>query len=960
MANLTDILSGSALKAVQDLDKALQELNKKVISIAASLEISEKASTEKAKSRKKLTEEQKTALRIAKEQKKVEEQIITIDIKLNNLDQARVKLLAKKKLEQEQVNKANKTEARANQVTKSSYTAINIELNKNIANYKKLTDAQRKNGSEGGKLLKTIQKQDKALKKMDTTMGRSQRHVGDYGRAISGSAKSLLGAFGLIGGVAMFAKVLKDSVKVIADFNSAQSEVQAITGASGASMDALRESALQLGGTTKFTATEVSKLQVEFGRLGFSTKEILQATKATLDLAAATNTDLAQAAETAGATVRAFGFSTNQTQRVVDVMAKSFSETALNMERFSTAMAVIAPVAKNANVSLERTTAELGVLVNRGIDASTAATALRNIFLELSKQGLTWEQAMQMINTATDKNAVAFELFGKRGATVATVLAETAAEADKFTASFNDANGAAEIMATTMQDNLTGDVTRFKSAWEGTVLTVGGSGNVFRTAVQFMQNLTLSLSNFGLGFKRTSKLTQEESSKLFDFWTNRAGKDAEALKGIIKNYSDFSINSLDQQKAAFVEEVRETGLNKKKSLVIFEEFRLRRIDQINAVFAAQKEADKLESNRVANEKIINEEKLAVAQKVVNAKVAAGAKKEAAEQVKIAAKLQVDLKREINKGAEAYADLMEEQAGMLEDSYLNEVEDVRTAEQIKADIKDEFLKGIEEKQDEQRERSKEKDEAEAEFKKETAIEALSEISSLGFEIFQNRMDAEFQTLEEQKEKELLLAGDNEQQREDIEEKFAKKTSELRTKQAKAEKVAALFQIGINTAQAIMKIWAEVPKWDFGVSTIALTAVAAAIGAAQAGAILSRPIPKYAKGTKGQFNTPGTFLAGEAGEEALQSPSGKIIPVREPTVFTNAPGYKVYSNPELERMAGGVMGYDDQMLRDEVRSGFEKMGNSLRSIKTYKVTPDGRVRSVETSGYKKEYINRMIGN
>ena len=94
-------------------------------------------------------------------------------------------------------------------------------------------------------------------------------------------------------------------------------------------MKALSQDAKRLGASTRFTATQVSKLQKEYAKLGFSQKQILNLTKATLELATATNTDLARAAEVVGNTLRAFSLDASETQRVVDVMAKSFNESSL-------------------------------------------------------------------------------------------------------------------------------------------------------------------------------------------------------------------------------------------------------------------------------------------------------------------------------------------------------------------------------------------------------------------------------------------------------------------------------------------------------------------------------------------------------------------------------------------------------------------------------------------------------
>jgi hypothetical protein len=202
-------------------------------------------------------------------------------------------------------------------------------------------------------------------------------------------------------------------------------------------------------------------------------------TEATLQLAAATGTELPRAAEVTGATLRGFGLDASETQRVVDVMAKSFSSSSLDMEKFATAMSSVAPVAKTAGLSVEKTTALLGTLTDRGLDASTAGTGLRNIFLELSKRGLSFEEAMLQINSATDKNAASLDLFGKRGATVGTILSETAEDVSNLEGKLNDAGGAAKEMADKQLNTLNGQLDLLKSAWEGFILDLEEGTGVF-------------------------------------------------------------------------------------------------------------------------------------------------------------------------------------------------------------------------------------------------------------------------------------------------------------------------------------------------------------------------------------------------------------------------------------------------------------------------------------------------
>jgi len=166
-------------------------------------------------------------------------------------------------------------------------------------------------------------------------------------------------------------------------------KVKAISGATGEQFKMLQSDAKRLGSTTMFTASQVASLQLELSKLGLTPEEINKSTQSVLDLAQATDSDLAQAAAVSAKIMQAFGLEASDMTRITDVMADSFSSSALDMNKFETAMSSVAPVANMAGASLEETTAILGVLVNNGVEASTAGTALRNIFLDLAKEGIT-------------------------------------------------------------------------------------------------------------------------------------------------------------------------------------------------------------------------------------------------------------------------------------------------------------------------------------------------------------------------------------------------------------------------------------------------------------------------------------------------------------------------------------------------------------------------------------------
>jgi len=263
------------------------------------------------------------------------------------------------------------------------------------------------------------------------------------------------------------------AAKTFADFSQGMAKVKAISGATTTEMEALRKSAEDLGSSTRYAATEVAGLQLNLSKLGFDPAAINESTGAILNLALATGEDLAQSAKVAASTIQGFGLKTSEAGRVADVMAKSFSSSALGLQKFQVAMATVAPVAKTANQSLEETTAALSVLVNSGIQASTAGTALRNIFLKLAKSGISMEKAFEDIRKSSNKNATAIEYFGIEGATAAVVLADNADAAKDFAKQYENAEGAAAKMAKIMDNTLTGSLAGLKSATEGAQIAIG-------------------------------------------------------------------------------------------------------------------------------------------------------------------------------------------------------------------------------------------------------------------------------------------------------------------------------------------------------------------------------------------------------------------------------------------------------------------------------------------------------
>jgi hypothetical protein len=204
------------------------------------------------------------------------------------------------------------------------------------------------------------------------------------------------------------------------------------------------------------------------------------------------------------------------------------------------------------------------------------------------------------------------------------------------------------------------------------------------------------------------------------------------------------------------------------------------------------------------------------------------------------------------------------------------------------------------------------ELEAEMTKQ-ANDLKVELVNSAFDLTSALYDRQFSKLEEQKAKELALAGADEKKKEAIEDKFAKKKGEIAKKQARAEKAQGLFNIAISTAQAIMKAYAQ-----FGpIAGTILLPLILGIAALQTAAILSKPLPQYAKGTN--YASGGPSIIGEKGSELVIDPSGKMSLSGNSAELVNLKrGSKIIPSDETKR----IMSAAGKSQKDTIEMTIEK--------------------------------------
>ena len=333
--------------------------------------------------------------------------------------------------------------------------------------------------------------------------------------------RSLAGVAAAITGVIAAFRGFSSAIKTMNEFEAANSRLAAVLGTSVKNIKGLTDAALELGRRTQYTASEVTDLQTELAKLGFTESEIRAMQEPVLKFAAAVGTDLASAAARAGATMRGFGLTAEETGDMLTTMAVSTSKSALSFEYLDNTLGKLVPVTRAFGLDTKSTIALLGTLANAGIDASSAQTALRRIMQELAngssdlnaklgQQPKTMEEVLKGLKNLKDGGlglSEAFDLVGDRAASTFLALVNGADDCRDLYDSLQDANGALDEMYDTMTNNVEGAIKSLQSAWEGFILKLRNSQGLLRDIIQMATDVVGVISGEG-GFK-TQRLKRE-------------------------------------------------------------------------------------------------------------------------------------------------------------------------------------------------------------------------------------------------------------------------------------------------------------------------------------------------------------------------------------------------------------------------------------------------------------------
>ncbi|MDE6130685.1 MAG: phage tail tape measure protein [Muribaculaceae bacterium] len=278
----------------------------------------------------------------------------------------------------------------------------------------------------------------------------------------------------------------KNAFNLVISFGQENSRLAAILGTTRSEIKDMEKAARDLGGSTSYSAAQVTQLQIELAKLGFARQDILDMEAGVLKFATAVGTDLASASAFAGAAMRIFKKDASEAEDVLATFAVATTKTALDFSFLQTSLSTIGPVAASFGFSLEDTLAVLGQLANAGFDASSAATATRNILLNLADSNGKLAQALgQPVKNSADLAAglrklrdegidlaKALELTDARSVAAFSTFLDNSSELDSLRDSISGVTEEFGAMSDEMADNVAGALASLQSAAEELVLKI--------------------------------------------------------------------------------------------------------------------------------------------------------------------------------------------------------------------------------------------------------------------------------------------------------------------------------------------------------------------------------------------------------------------------------------------------------------------------------------------------------
>ena len=365
------------------------------------------------------------------------------------------------------------------------------------------------------------------------------------------------------------------AIKVGSDFESGMSKVAAISGATGKELDALTEKAKEMGAKTKFSASESAAAFEYMAMAGWKTEDMLGGIEGIMNLAAASGEDLATTSDIVTDALTAFGLQASDSAHFADVLAKASSSSNTNVGMMGDTFKYVAPLAGAMGYTIEDTAVAIGVMANSGIKASEAGTSLRAMFTRLAKPPKDAAAAMDALGisiTNTDgsmkplsevigilrekfaglseeqKIQYASSMAGQEAMSgLLAIVNASETDFQALTDSINNADGAAQEMAETMQNNLKGDLEELSGGLETLGLSIYENmvdtlRDAAKEGINYVEQLTEAFNSGGL-----QGVVSQAGDIFADIVTKAAEQAPKAVNAGVKMVQSFVEGIIDNR-----------------------------------------------------------------------------------------------------------------------------------------------------------------------------------------------------------------------------------------------------------------------------------------------------------------------------------------------------------------------------------------------------------------------------
>jgi len=362
----------------------------------------------------------------------------------------------------------------------------------------------------------TLNQYNKVLGNTSVQSARATTSLNSLSRGF-GSLSSVLGvSFGLYGAF----RVLQSATSAVIDFDLAQKKLQSILAETNKGMKDIADSAISVGKNSIFGAKGVTELQIELAKMGFAKAEIIAMQGAIVNLATATQEELAPSAEVVANIIRSFQLTAKDATMVVDTMGKAFNDSALDLSNFREAIKYVAPIAKQANFTFAETVSLLEALSNAGIKGSLAGTGLTNIISRLGNENSKFVKTLghtvegfdgflaalvELNNRGVDLTNI-FQLVDRRAAATFSILLDGVTTVEQFKEKLENASGVMKEQAAVQLDSIAYRGRLVKESWKAMIIEIDkGSGVISSTSkaiLTFASRLELWVGGIESGASR--------------------------------------------------------------------------------------------------------------------------------------------------------------------------------------------------------------------------------------------------------------------------------------------------------------------------------------------------------------------------------------------------------------------------------------------------------------------------